>query len=205
MLLRGLSISISDIVCLLDSGFTFAILEFWAVLTFCHLFIRCAFFLDKMSILSKDGVEVGPSTFTSFVHVVATEDLLRRQRWGVISIFDFQSWFSSLYKCNRIAWSASTLVSDLASEVISIEVSPVKLLWNFSIRNLIIWCILFLIFLSFLKCFFPLWSLTKLKLAFVVCLSKIDCLIFTVLCMVFLKFAVISLPTDFIVSIDSFN
>ena len=82
-----------------------------------------------MAILSKVGVEVRPAAFTALSHVVTVEKHLRGELRHILSILDFEFGLHRLSEGEGVAGAACLLVSESSSEVVALDVSPVKLLW----------------------------------------------------------------------------
>ena len=71
-------------------------------------------------------MEERPSTIASLIHIVAGHEELRREDWHILSILELQSHLSDLSKRNSVAGTTVALISMLACEIYSLDVSPVK-------------------------------------------------------------------------------
>ncbi len=127
--------------------FTTAIVT--AMISLCFLFIWCTFFWNHISIFCQKYIKMRPSSIASFIHIVTCHKLLRRKHWWLFSIFQFQSSFHNLSEWNCVAWATSSLISKVASKIISINISKIKWLWYFTIRDFIWSLIRFHVFLCF--------------------------------------------------------
>jgi len=74
------------------TGVTFSLSLVWSTV-----------FCDEIAVFSKETMEVWPSSITTFVHIVACHQILRREKGHVFSIFDLHSGFSDLSECNSVA------------------------------------------------------------------------------------------------------
>jgi len=68
-----------DIVAVFDFGDWFATSVILAAVTASGATIWCALFRDEMTIFREITVEKGPSSLATFVHVIASQELLRRK------------------------------------------------------------------------------------------------------------------------------
>lgn len=76
LLLGGKAICTTHIVRLLDFSNALTVLELRAFGSRSGVLVRCAIFRDEMAVLGKVRMEMRPSTFAAFSHVIAVEQEL---------------------------------------------------------------------------------------------------------------------------------
>jgi hypothetical protein len=76
LFLRGKAVCASNIVGFLHLGNSCTVLEFGAFSTSSRVLIRSAFFRYEMALFSKVRMEMRPSSFTTFSHIIAIKQEL---------------------------------------------------------------------------------------------------------------------------------
>jgi hypothetical protein len=133
--LGSLAIGASNIVALGDLGNWFTILELAAFNTEGLSLVRCALFAHDVSVLSKVGVEVRPTTLTALCQVVAVEEELGRKLLHLLPVLELETRFHHLCEGYRIAGATRLLITDLTCEVVTTNTAPVPSLWDLPIRD----------------------------------------------------------------------
>lgn len=113
--------------------------------------VWCAFLRNKVTILRHEDVEVWPTAITSLIHIVAGHKHLWREHRWLLSILELNTSLHDLGHGDGVAGTAFTLISEVTSEVISIDVSVVQTLWDLAIRNILRVLVHFLILSGFFK------------------------------------------------------
>jgi len=85
-LFRGLAVSATNEVALLDLGNWFAVLVVLALVALGLRFVRSALLGDHVSIFSQESVEERPAAITAFVEIVAHHEVLWGKNWHLLSI-----------------------------------------------------------------------------------------------------------------------
>ena len=92
--------------------------------------IRSTFLRDQVTILGEETMEEWPATVATFVHVVASHEVLGGKLRHFLTIFNLKSVFGDLCERDGVAGAAVTLVSMLVHEVIAGNISPIEVLWE---------------------------------------------------------------------------
>lgn len=129
--LTGFTIGTSNEVTFFDVRDWLAFVISAARLTLGSSQVWGTFLVNEVTILSQETVEEGPATITTLVHVVALHEVLGRESWNILTIFQLESGFNDLSEGNSVARTAGSLVSDRTCEVESFNASEVKGIWNF--------------------------------------------------------------------------
>ena len=131
---RRCAICSSDEIALLYFSLRLALFVLSTGVSFGFCLVRCTLLANKISILSKVSMEERPSSITTFIHVIALHEVLRRKYWNFLTVLKLESRLNHLSERDCIARATSTLISQWVGEVEAIDISEV-----ISIRNKLIW------------------------------------------------------------------
>jgi hypothetical protein len=79
-----------------------------------------------MGILTQDDVEVRPSAVATFIHVIARQQLLRREHGWLFAIFKLQTRLHNLGEGESVARAAVRLIAVVRGEVEAVKITPVE-------------------------------------------------------------------------------
>jgi len=176
-----------------------AFLELAASLALGGSLVRSALLSDKVTLLTEEAVEKWPTSVASLVEVVAVHQEGARKLGHFFAIFHLESVLHDLDNRHCVARTTGTLVDVIAHKVDTLDVSQVKALGKFLIRDLTGSFILFLIFLGLTQGSFEVFMLTKLNLGLSFLLKERSVItVVAVARMSLLKLANISLPAKII-------
>ena len=150
--LSGVEIIAINIIAIGESGMWLAFRKVRALDAFRFGRVRSTFLSWNATLLGEESIKDGPATATAFGHIVAGHNELNRQvrLFNIfVGVFHFHSALDCLDKAVGVARAAGALVSDIASEVIAINISQVEIGWNCVVGNMIRSSIFISEFLSF--------------------------------------------------------
>ena len=87
-----------------------------------------------MSILSKISVEHGPSTLTSLIQIITSEELLHGELRNILSSLKLEAGLYGLYEGDRVTSTAMFLTPHWVCEVMTVDVSEIV-----CFRKLFVW------------------------------------------------------------------
>jgi len=160
-LLRRVTVAFANEISALDlsEGLAFRVVA--ALVALSYSFIRSAFFGDEMALLTKVSMEEWPASITTFVHIVASHEELWWKKRHLFTVFELESLLGNLSERNGVARSTMALVSVLVGEIVATNASPVKVLRQLIIRNLISRGVLLLELQSLFVCFFEVLTISE--------------------------------------------